>query len=806
MRSFATYVWISLVIAPPASASPLFTKAGDGQFRNLTATGGAITGVDVSGAIVQQNGGAETLATLAAQIVPLSAANQPNGWAQLDAAGTLSQALVAAAWTGAVQRSIAARASDVLNVKDFGALGNGVHDDTAAIQTALNLATALNLGWRVEIPPGHYILDATLTARLTGNNGLHVHGSGSGETMLEWQIPATATNQDGLDITAGGIALNTPFRQQPLVAGQFVKIEGLTFVANGYASHPAGNGVSVVASYNSATPSTLPFGTIDDVAFVGGGHSLPITNGPNSGYDAWLNGVYLKGVQNVTIDGMAVYPPQLTSCSNGSNEAGMTASCSWVAGAGILLDADKFNYADQTQGVAVSGLDIKGYEAGFAESGFTQGDGVTKSNFFGDEYAVVLGGGVILDQDSGPPVATTAFGYGGDYGFWVPNTTGLSPGQSIVLTGAANAIPGGASIASIGTAPDANGFGYRITWAVPGTQNTTTWAGDTCSFVSGSTKVTATCSGSMGAHGVTVSSASGTIVNGMSVADTTNAANVPSGEAVTNVSGATISFGKAGGQNNYTFGTANGSTATGVAVSFTGGLALTTPYGSGGFSFEDSACDVRQSCLYAPADPSGIGYGGVTMHDIGIIANDAASNEVIVQLGNSAGNTIYDNNATSGGGGTQQFLVQTGEPTGSTQGTIVYDNQVNTQGSTAPQIVLANAPNSAVYGNTIAGSSPLGTDNVPADFWGLNHWNGTTQLGLTGGVMIGASAPIGLSATTVAALPASCTPGEIAYATDGRKAAEAAGGGSGVAVLCTLSAVGGSDQWWSLWSSAQVQH
>jgi glucan 1,3-beta-glucosidase len=47
----------------------------------------------------------------------------------------------------------------VVNVKSYGALGDGVHDDTAAIVSALALATTSNL---IYFPPGSYIITSTI--------------------------------------------------------------------------------------------------------------------------------------------------------------------------------------------------------------------------------------------------------------------------------------------------------------------------------------------------------------------------------------------------------------------------------------------------------------------------------------------------------------------------------------------------------------------------------------------------------------------------------------------------------------------
>ena len=58
--------------------------------------------------------------------------------------------------TGAQERSLASRLQDTVSVKDFGAAGDGVTDDTAAIQTAINS------GLEITVPAGTYKLASTL--------------------------------------------------------------------------------------------------------------------------------------------------------------------------------------------------------------------------------------------------------------------------------------------------------------------------------------------------------------------------------------------------------------------------------------------------------------------------------------------------------------------------------------------------------------------------------------------------------------------------------------------------------------------
>ena len=75
-----------------------------------------------------------------------------------------------AGWSGSQELKIVARprAPAVFNVRDFGAKGNGVADDTAAIRKAMAKAGAAG-GGRVYLPSGRYAITRTLTvpARVT---------------------------------------------------------------------------------------------------------------------------------------------------------------------------------------------------------------------------------------------------------------------------------------------------------------------------------------------------------------------------------------------------------------------------------------------------------------------------------------------------------------------------------------------------------------------------------------------------------------------------------------------------------------
>ena len=84
---------------------------------------------------------------------------------------------------------------DVLNVLDFGAIGDGITDDTAAIQAAINSGIANDKA--VFIPAGTYILAGVLT----GGANLHLFGEGVGLTILQKKTSSTGHILDILGTT-----------------------------------------------------------------------------------------------------------------------------------------------------------------------------------------------------------------------------------------------------------------------------------------------------------------------------------------------------------------------------------------------------------------------------------------------------------------------------------------------------------------------------------------------------------------------------------------------------------------------------
>jgi hypothetical protein len=93
-----------------------------------------------------------------------------------DHLATLPDAAITAAGS-LTARTLAVRAADVVNVKDFGAVGDGTTDDSAAIQAAL--ASAVSTKAEVFFPGGTFV-----AANLPVTPGLHLRGSGRDRTTI----------------------------------------------------------------------------------------------------------------------------------------------------------------------------------------------------------------------------------------------------------------------------------------------------------------------------------------------------------------------------------------------------------------------------------------------------------------------------------------------------------------------------------------------------------------------------------------------------------------------------------------------
>ena len=97
-----------------------------------------------------------------------------------------------------LDQSFAGPAASWKNVKDFGAIGDGIADDTAAIQAALNaLKDTTNNPWStLYFPTGTYRITQQLTTERTVHNdylGAQLIGEDPSTTKILWDGAAGGT-------------------------------------------------------------------------------------------------------------------------------------------------------------------------------------------------------------------------------------------------------------------------------------------------------------------------------------------------------------------------------------------------------------------------------------------------------------------------------------------------------------------------------------------------------------------------------------------------------------------------------------
>jgi hypothetical protein len=217
------------------------------------------------------------------------------------AIGTTDSSLVTyvPAGAGATQRTVQAKLRDVVSVKDFGAVGDGVADDTVAIQAAITYAKTTGASLTIE---GNYKVSKIVFDTC---NGLSVYcagaiiglSSGSYESVLVVKNSSDVTFHGRLSVSASyntgytsAIAVYTDNSTQASLL-QFNNVScigaklGWKF-GRSTEPDPLISEITVTGGYLYGCPSAIEvIGTQSVVSFVG----CQIITGTNGGSGAWLS-------------------------------------------------------------------------------------------------------------------------------------------------------------------------------------------------------------------------------------------------------------------------------------------------------------------------------------------------------------------------------------------------------------------------------------------------------------------------------------------------------------------------------------
>jgi hypothetical protein len=323
------------------------------------------------------------------------------------------------AGSGAMQRTVESKLQDVVSVKDFGAVGDGVTDDTVAIQAALNYAIGANLP--LHFGPGVFLISNQIAYTVTAANR-RIHIMLDGATLKSGALSVANIDIDGSShrptfrLVGPGFVDGSALIVNPGVAsGSFlvidncdrVEVADIYFSAGTY-GNGKGDSAIVPGQCGSVIISNCHFKGWDDhgIYFSGGAEGVT-----QRGRDSVVSGCVFEDLSGAirwarSTENLLVSGNVFKSCYNCVVAAG--GATNWNPGNTITITG---NLVD---GCLSSAFDLRYFEEGVTISGnsvYDWGAGVTGSaaaiNLRGIQRSVVTGNLFSTKNPSNTPATDT---------------------------------------------------------------------------------------------------------------------------------------------------------------------------------------------------------------------------------------------------------------------------------------------------------------------------------------------------------------------------------------------------------------
>jgi hypothetical protein len=331
--------------------------------------------------------------------------------------------------TGATElRTLADRFADQVNLKDFGAKGDGITDDTSAVRSWLTyLETNGGVGFA---PPGNYLILSNMPMTI---GGVSVKITGTHVGAAKFIFNGAIDGFSALLTRKGGV-------------WGAIRFENISVIRNSASPAQANTGIRVVADPSQGIGYTGNSGMSD--VFVGG-------NVPGQGTPSWQTGVYLADTTDFELRDVYIFGANATG--DGS-DVGLS-----------IFGSSKTMFSVQS---GMTDCQIQGFSTGIYVTGNVQGVFIENSGVIGNWRSVNW-------QGSSPALsvnATAAVGAGTMTIYVSPaDAATLSAAQSNILSG--SGVSPRSTVTSINTTTGAISLNTQLAGAVA--------IGDALSFSTG---------------------------------------------------------------------------------------------------------------------------------------------------------------------------------------------------------------------------------------------------------------------------------------------------------------------------------